>query len=663
MKKSFIAASMLVSSVLILAGCANTKPSNSTIGNDPNRHYVSGTIHDFDIDYSRSVKFVENGVSDYSIYLADSSEEGVQAANYLALQVTQCTGYSLPIVNIERDAVIVSTDKAIIIGSDASFLAAGLTKTEKEIGVNGYQLVTKDNAVYIRTKGRGGYQLGVLKFLEIVCGYDLIYGDYITFDKDGSSIPSMNIVERPDFDYRKIDDKDTTWRYGAGFTDNMVFIPVNGNQYHNSFDFLPPEEYIDEHPNWYNLYNPATKHDRGQLCYTAHSHPEEIPLMQAIAAENMIRYIDAYPQLNNITFTIQDNYDMCGCYGQAPYTASNPDPKSCLGKMQHYNGANSGVIIEFVNGIDDIVQEHYRGTGREIIISFFAYHGTELAPTAENKKGGYYAIDGLKSNDTVQAFVAPVSSNFINSFYNLDKNPDANMKFKSWMSVSKNMSAWIYDTSYGEYLYAFNTFTTMPETYRFLKECGLNLLYCQSQHGASCRTAFNRLKLYISSKTMINVNADVGPIIDKFFSAYYLDGASYMREFYDELITWMLYQEKQWPLVFTGAVSGAHHYLATSDYWNEQMLKKWEKACYKAIESVSELQYQDPYRYKQVSDAMMVESIFPRWAICNLFDSSYTESEVLKMRMDFKRDADRLGFDEYAEGKALKDYYTNTWGI
>jgi len=653
----------VISFGLIFTACGqNANPQIDT--KDPNRHYVEGTIHDISINYEVYRNFIVDSGSQY--YIATVRDDGaVKAAEYVLRQLKDATGVELSIKRIDDDEVITSDEHAIIFGSYASFNAAGLKKTEKDIGITGYQIETFDNACYIIADGTQGFQLGGLKFLEAVVGYDLLYGDYIIFDRDGAKLPTMHIVERPDFDYRKIDDLDTSWRYGAGFTDNNVFGTIGGQQYHNSFKYINPELYFDEHPDWYNK-TYGKDEVKGQLCYTAHSHPDQVEEMVDIAVAKFIEEADKQPEYNNFTFTIQDNYNICSCYGDEKegWTKENPDPLSCTGKKLHYNGSNAAATIEFVNMMDEKIQEHYEGTGREVHLSIFAYHGTEIAPT-EYKDGKYVAIDGIRANDDVAIFCAFISSNFTNSFYNTDKNSDANVKAKSWMAVSDRLYSWIYETNFCDYLYPFNTFTSMHETYRFLKEHGNRMVYTQGQHTASNRTAFNKLKLYISSKLMINVNLDVGDIIDKYFEKFYGEGASYMRQFYEEMVSWCEYQEVRWPKIFKGGVSSGNNYLQQAEYWNEGALNKWEQLCYQAIEAIAPVKEQDPYKYELMERCMMGESIFPRWALCNNYPASYTTAELTAKRQAFVKDARRLNFDVYGEQteKVLEDYYVGTWGL
>jgi len=649
-----------VAALLILTACGNSSNPDPTY-NDPNRHHVKDTLHDIDYDFSSFNNFVVNGKTDY--YIAVTNADGAQkAAEYIAAQVKSATGCVMTVKTIGVDDVISSSETAIIIGSDKSFEASGIKKTDKNIGITGYQLETLDKAVYLVANGSQGFQLGCLKFLEITLGYDLLYGDFIVFDEDGSKIPTMHIVERPDFDYRKIDDLDITWRYGAGFTDNNVFGTIGNQQYHNSFKYISPDLYYKDHPNWFNT-KIGPDDVRGQLCYTAHSHPEEVEQMVDIAAKVFIENADKQPDVDNFTFTIQDNYNMCDCYGDPDegWTQTNPNPDSCLGKRNKYNGSNAGVTIEFVNKLDDKIQAHYNGS-REIHLSIFAYHGTEIAP-AKLENGKYVAIDNLKTNPDVAVFCAFISSNFTNSFYDEEKNSDANYKAKSWEAISNRLYSWIYETNFYDYFYPFNTFTSMCETYRYLKEHSNSLVYTQGQHTASNRTSFNKLKLYLSSKLMINVNVDVEPLIDKFFDRYYGEGSSYMRQFYEEMVSWCEYQEVRWPKIFKGGVSSGNGYLATADYWNEAALNKWENLVYKAIEAIEPIKDQDAYKYQLMSDSMLGESIFPRWGLYNLFSGSYTSSGLIAKRKAFMEDCKKLNFDEYGENKTLADFFVGSWGL
>ena len=73
-----------------------------------------------------------------------------------------------------------------------------------DIASSGYYIKTRGNVIFIEANGVDGYRMGGLAFLREALGYNMISEDCIVFDKDGKTMPTMDIIERPDFDYRQI---------------------------------------------------------------------------------------------------------------------------------------------------------------------------------------------------------------------------------------------------------------------------------------------------------------------------------------------------------------------------------------------------------------------------------------------------------------------------
>ena len=143
------------------------------------------------------------------------------------------------------------------------------------LGESGYYIKTSGNTVFIMNPEELGYQMGAYKFLEEVLGYDMLAAGCVVYEKDGRSIPDMEIIEKPDYDYRTVSNftvgRDDSYGMGFNMTSlNSMFIPVPNrtgqgaaNAVHNSYDYLPPSMYAAEHPSWFS--HPGNENEE-QLC-------------------------------------------------------------------------------------------------------------------------------------------------------------------------------------------------------------------------------------------------------------------------------------------------------------------------------------------------------------------------------------------------------------
>ena len=83
---------------------------------------------------------------------------------------------------------------------------------------------------------------------------------------------------------------------------------------------------------------------------------------------------------------------------------------------------------------------------------------------------------------------------------------------------------------------------------------------------------------------------------------------------------------------------------------------------YKAVEKYKE---SDPSLYTVLCKHITNETIFPRFALIELYYTSYAESTLYAMRKSFKQDCEMLGVKMYREamnyGELEKKY--EIWGL
>ena len=666
--------------------CKNKKGNSETADNVI--HYAEGTLHKVNVSES-NVPFVVDGQTEYAVY-ADVSNASLKSAinrsaGFIVEQVAKATGAEMEI-STEKPQLSEST-YAIVYGYTDLFADFDLEMPEDDLGSTGYYIKTVGNVVFIEAYGSDGYRMGGLAFLREVLGYDMISEDCVVYKRNGATMPKMDIVERPDFDYRQIQNYYTNIEvYGMGMHSHSdIWIPVNGWDMHNSLYYIPVEKYAEEHPDWYRA-------DRLQPCYTAHGNQTEYRAMLQTVFEVIKQRMQECPTLENISFTAMDGtgQDSCAC-------------DTCL-EYKNLYGTPAATCIYFMNDLNELVQDYIAENepDREMNLVFFAYHDSEPAPVERVKytdangnviwgdpimdeNGNYqqlkrYARDNegqfikdsngeyvyetdkngnyvyLSCDDHVYPWLAPIYSKFTSSFYS-EVNKTYAQNVALWYTVSYNVYVWIYGTNFKYYLYPYNTWSTVVETYRYLQECGVKYIWTQAQE-RNQSTAFTDLKDYIDSKFQFNVNADYQQVLDDYFQYYYMDAADEMYSLFNLIQAQSAYLEQTVPTIS----GGIYDEIGEPEYWPrlllEQMMDKIENA-YAAVEKYKET---DPQLYNNLVKRIKKESIFPRYVLCMYYGDYY--AEIRTMREQFRDDWNELGFSIYREADGdMQAVFTSRWGL
>jgi hypothetical protein len=661
----------------------------AVITKDSSIHYVENMLHKINVT-ERNVPFVVNGETNYKIYVDNSNEtlNGAinKSASFVYEQVLNATGGELSISH-EKPQGLTEQTYAIIYGHRELFTQFGLSMPTEDIGTSGYYIKTKGNVVFIEANGGDGYRMGGLAFLRAVLDYDMLSEDCIYYGKDGKTMPEIDIIERPDFDYRQISNLHTTAEtYGMGMHSHTdIWIPVNGWDMHNTLYYIPVETFGETHPDWYRA-------DKLQVCYTAHGKKTEY---QALLKEvfSVIRTrMEECPTLENISFTAMDGtgQDTCTC-------------DTCL-EYKNLYGTPSATCIYFMNDLNRMVQAYIAETdpGRILNLTFFAYHDAEPAPVErvkftdasgnviwgapikdengnyiplkcyarneegqfiKDKNGNYvYEVDEngnyvyLLCDKNVSPWLAPIYSKFTSSFYE-ERNKTYAQNVALWYTVSNNVYVWIYGTNFCYYLYPYNSWSSVVETYRYLKECGVTYAWNQAQERNES-TAFAHLKDYIDSKFMLNVNADYNEVINNYFQRYYLDAAPYMQGMFLLEQAQSAYLEKTVPTIS----GGIYDEIGDAKYWPKQLLEEMLSMVENAYKAVEKYKTSDPKLYENLVRRIKQESIFPRYVLCMYYEEYYPN--IRQMREEFREDWNALGFSIYREtGGDMQSVFTNDWGL
>lgn len=614
---------------------------------ETSEHLVANGLHKVTVtDTGRP--FAVNGAIDYKI-LYNADEQSKQAALFIQTNVLKATGVRIPSEKIEEGYEYVQNSKIIVINGSTLFAAAGLTMPADDIGTNGYYIKNAGNSYFIATKAKSGAQNGAISFLKHLLGYEMYSSDTVVYDKTGATIPDMDIVEKPDFDFRIQGNRVSTDAiYGMGFqTSGSLFISVEGETWHNSLNFLPKETYQAQYAEWY-----STKGN--EICYTAHGNEEKYNKMVDTVAQKMVAYSDANPNTPNICFTIEDHNDQCGC-------------DACAASRAKYGGTDSAAVVKFINAVNRKVQAALlekaggvKENKRNLNILFFAYRKMEKPPVTYNATTGRYSPidDTVICDEEVGVYIAPIDAAYNKSFYNED-NDSAKRLIEGWGALSGNLYMWLYETNYSHYLYPLNSYDTMIETYRFCKANNAIFMFNEGQYNQGNVTHFSKLKEYFNSRAEFNVNDNYADIVNDFFAAYFRDAAEPMREYFDQLQAHLRYIEEAYPADVNGNI---YNPMEQSKLWSYGTLNGWLGLINQAYEKVEKYKESDPVFYETLVKHIKLESIFPRFAILRLYGGMFSKSEVYDLRVKFREDCTEFGITMLKETASLDTVYKD-WGI
>ncbi len=649
---------MLLASVLALclASCGDVDDSSSGESNgggtnipsavnpveDYDEHKVTGTLHKVNVT-ENSRTFVSGGVTEYKL-VYDSAAYISKAASFIASHIFEATGARL---SEETSPVWSENAKYIVVGNKDFMAKAGVSAPTENIGTTGYGIKTKGNSVFITANGYDGYQLGAICFLRQVVGYDMLYEDLVIYEKDGSTLPDMDIVERPDFDYRSGSNNAVlnvpSARYGMGFTDNSIFLAPQGKRYHNTFTYLPLETYEKTHPEWYSD-NSNGRYVNSQLCYTAHGDKDSLKEMQTTIAEQVLE-LASDTELKNVTISQEDTESKCEC-------------DACNAIVEEY-GSISAAIIMFMNGIDDIIQTRLQAEAdanntekKELNIVFFAYHFSSAAPNKID--------DSVKCHENVGVLLALSRASYTHTLYeSINSSPLSFLE--GWKTFTDKLYVWMYQTNCATYSYQsmFNSFDSVIENYRaaYLNNA---VLVMNQGNWESINSGFGRFKDYIDSHALFDVNVNYVELYEKFFKYFYGDGGEYMKQFFDEGIAQLKYIEKAYPGEQTGLI--VHQPLNKTKFWSFRMLANWKDLCEKALAANNKYEFTNPQYYNAVKAHITVDSVFPRLYLCILYSSSFSDEVLSEMRKELATDCKNLQITHTGEAEYIAPLF-DSWGV
>ncbi len=711
MKMKKLVISMLLVASTLLSACGkkdnggSAPTANGIVDEVTQTHYIEGTLHDVNVDFNNPVSdFVVDRATEYTVVngLTAGNKNPNLAAAFITEHVYKASGASMKIIETTELNVgdIDQNTKYIFVGCEDLYKAkvGGDIPTYDEIGVSGYQIRTYGKNVFINGYNQKGYQMGAIAFLREVFGYDMFSEDCVIYEKDGRVMPAMDIIERPDFDYRHANSVLTPIELmGMGFETTTPIVEPNNSFCHNWHEFVTNADWL-AHPEW------RSADETGwQGCWTTRGNQEAFTQLIDHVVEKIKKFMQAHPNRDALIIGQNDigsgtpQIDRCSC-------------TSCRASYEYY-GTMAGAWLSLCNRISLKIDEWLKteeaisifGENKKLYILLLSYHAS-LNPPVEKEGGKYVLEDGvavpkkemwfnsdgsmvawesawaeadtgeskeekmfadwtalherLYCAPSVNVMFAGSQAYYTHSFYE-DNNATWTTMIEGWKGLGGEFYFWLYTLASVGLLYPYNSFDSLFETTRYVKDVGAKYIYWQTQYDNKNNPGFEELRLYLASKVEFDVNSDYQYYVEKFFKYYYGVASDKMYALFQEITAQCRYIEEVHGVTPTHGNSN----LMNVENWPKQLLQRWMGIIDEAYELVEqEYKVVDPEQYEIYRKHIMIEELFPMYVLCQSYDDTFAPSELKQMRLTFIDNFYALGNTCYKEANLMADVI-NMWDL
>ncbi len=452
----------------------------------------------------------KTGMNTCIVLASDADKTERFAAEELSAYLTRMSAY--PVIISDRK---IEEKTAIFVGLGAC-KAEGFTP-DGDLTDDGFMIRTTANGICITGSHVRGTLYGVYEFLEEFLGCRFFS-------------PTVEVVPTRDaFDLSDIDCKSVPMMEYRASSVYQLTVPgfaakrkMNGQsrnkeeKYGGRMEYgrpyfvhtfcrnlLKPEDYFDEHPEYYAEIDGERIREKTQLCMT---NPDVLRLV----TEQVLNDIRSQPNAKIFSLSQEDNYNGCTC-------------AKCR-ELDEYEGSQAGSLLHFVNAVAEEVEKEFP----DVIIDTLAYQYTRRPPKhVRARKNVCVRLCTIEC-----CFVHPLSECTVDD-------PDAPRKdyaqsFRDdiidWGKKCDRMHIWDYVTNFSHYWMPHPNFHILAENIRFFYDNNVRGIFEQGC-GSPIGGEMNDLRSYIISKALWDPYVDPDLLRKEFLAAVYGNAAAYIDEY------------------------------------------------------------------------------------------------------------------------------------
>lgn len=517
MKKGRITKIALLACLLVIvltafSGCGKQNVREATFLLKNRSEWSEAALREQMAAEKGGVTLLENGeVKATVVYSEGASESLIAAADFMAATLERMSGS-----NGVRTAVKGGSESgfSIYVGMAANSAAIDLSDVKDD----GYRLEIKPEGIYIVGKTDDAARNGVYDFLEthLECMYVSPENTYVPLCPTVKLALEEKTVN-PTITWRKVYQYESVqngWYERLKMNGTIVKEGENsielynewGTWCHSSFEFVPPEKYFDEHPEYYAKFLGKRRYQFNvlgrtfptHLCYTN----EEV---YQIAEAELVKRIEANPEVKFWDFSIMDTYfATCRC-------------KECK-KFNKEAGSEMGTLLAFLNRLADAIRDDYP----DVYLSTLAYQRVKNPP--KNMK--------CAPNLCINVCAFPGTQSYP---YSTEGGIKASREFAErvveWGKICDNILVWDYVVNFTHLKLPFPNFEFQKENLEFYLENNIRFVFHQGSREPMDENA--EMRTYLLSRQLWDKDVDLLALAKKYVAVVYGDAAGLVEEYMD----------------------------------------------------------------------------------------------------------------------------------
>lgn len=503
----------IMTSMVFTVGCNERKDLKDNLGYNFEMYDEDAFAKQMATGGDNKIAFASKGASEYStivypdrLFVGDTDRETLElegAVEYLKSALESITSAQFNLLPCRNYA----GDKAFVLATDADCGASQ----------EGYRLKITEETISLLATDYEGLTCAVYAFLEEKLGCMFVARDYdylpkldtVYLDKqDYSFTPSVTwrYVYCDESDIPK--DEDGNRSLYGNYRYSKLRLNGSGNNdwyrwVHTSFSYISPEEYFDEHPEYFSMYMGKRTYEQGpvsgQLCWTNED-------VYEIISTKVLQEMRDNPDIHIWDISQMDTWESkgkgCAC-----------DACKAIDKRE---GSQMGSLLTFINRLADEVKKEFPDN----YISTLAYNYSDEPPKNLKPRDNVIIKLCLMPGDCASSYAQPDGK------YS-EKGHDL---VEKWGKVAKHIVIWDYNIDFHNYMMPFPVLDTLKANNDFYIENNVYGMF--HQMSADKGGDFAELNSYVMARLMWDKDVDVQQLFNKFLTVYYKEAAPYIAQYY-----------------------------------------------------------------------------------------------------------------------------------
>lgn len=464
----------------------------------------------------KSLIIIENQKSNYHIVHNKNSNECIRyACEELQKYLYKSLNYPIPIFSDK----CAKRGPEIIIGKAREYTTFDELNNKSN---EAFMIKVINEDIIIIGNSDRAVLYGVYKFLEEFIGFRCFTYDCETYNTLSSlSVPSdYLLIQDFTFEYREVYFRDA---FEASFASkNMLnsnlakLGPNHGGKvkwfnFHHSFsDLINPNEYFDEHPEYFSYIDGKRVKEHTELCL---SNEDVFNLCLA----KLRQWIKENPECK-IFSVAQDEW-------MGHFIKMACECEHCK-KIDDENNSQSGSIITFVNRLAKEIKKEYP----DILIHTFAYQYSRKTPSA------------VVPDENVIVRLCNIECSWSNSILELvDKNPNCEsskfyLDLVNWSKITNRLYIWDYSVNFRNYLLPFPNLEVLEKNINLYKQTNVKGVLMQGNFSHGGGGYLDELKSYVTARLLRDDAKPLKELIEEFCIGYY--GKNSSKEIIEYIYLW-----------------------------------------------------------------------------------------------------------------------------